>query len=88
MTTEPGQEKAGKSAYTRYREAWAILSPTQKARVMLKQRWEHRPGLGIFEEWPSLFDPNREQDENELKACRELIAERPDMFPAERGGKH
>lgn len=50
MTTEPGQEKAGKSAYTRYREAWAILSPTQKARVMLKQRWEHRPGLGIYKQ--------------------------------------
>ncbi len=32
-------------------------------------------------DWPNLFDPSREQDENELKACRQLIAERPELFP-------
>jgi hypothetical protein len=65
----------------RYQEAWAALSPTQKARVMIKQQWEACSRLGIFADWPSLFDPDREQDVDELKACRELIAERPDLFP-------
>lgn len=66
-----------------YRTAWAALSPTQRARVMLKQQWEHCSRLGVFEDWPDLFDPRREQDEDELAACRELIAQRPYLFPSE-----
>ena len=67
--------------YGRYKEAWKALSPTQKARVMLKAKWERRSLVAIHADWPSLFDPQRKQDEAELKACRELIAERPDLFP-------
>lgn len=70
-----------RTQHARYREAWAALSPTQKARVMLKQRWEACTRLAAFDDWPSLFDPDREQDESELKAWRDLIAERPDLFP-------
>lgn len=69
--------------YEKYRAAWKALSPTLKARVMLKQKGEQRSGLAVFLDWPSLFDPAREQDEDELKACRELIEERPELFPAE-----
>lgn len=69
------------SAYREYREAWKALSPTQKARVMLKQRWEQCSGLAVFQDWRSLFDPTREQDESELEACHALIRERPDLFP-------
>lgn len=69
---------------TEYREAWAKLSPTQKARVMLKQKWEQMSRIGVFSEWPSLFDPDREQSPDELAACEELIAERPELFPAGR----
>ncbi|HEX5591990.1 MAG TPA: hypothetical protein VFX35_01435 [Solirubrobacterales bacterium] len=67
--------------YAQYREAWAKLSVTQKARVKLKQQWERRSALAIFADWPDLFDPAREQDEDELKACRELIEQRPELFP-------
>jgi hypothetical protein len=69
------------SPYGLYRAAWALLNPTQKARVMLKAKWEGRSRVAIHVDWPSLFDPERKQDEDELKACRELIAERPDLFP-------
>jgi hypothetical protein len=67
--------------YQQYQEARANLSPTQLARVMLKQQWEECSALTVFFDWPSLFDPAREQDEDELKACRELIAQRPELFP-------
>lgn len=70
-----------RSQTERYREAWAALNPTQKARVMLKQKWEATSRLAVFVDWPSLFDPDREQDPSELKACQELITERPDLFP-------
>jgi len=73
--------------YDPYREAWATLNPTQKARVMLKQQWEACSRLAVFADWPSLFDPERDQDAKELKACRELIAERPDLFPELKGSK-
>lgn len=66
-----------------YRAAWAVLTPTQKARVMLKQQWEGCSRLAVFIDWSSLFDPAREQDEDELTACRELIAQRPELFPLE-----
>lgn len=69
------------TTYEKYRAARAALSPTQLARVMLKQQWERCSALSVYANWPSLFDPDREQDEDELKACRELIAERPDLFP-------
>lgn len=72
-----------RTLHVRYREAWEALSPTQKARVMMKQQWEQCTRLAAFDDWPSLFDPHREQDESELKACRELIATRPDLFPGE-----
>lgn len=72
---------AENTEYQRYREAWAALNPTQKARVKLKQGWEQCSALAVFAGWPSLFDPAREQDHNELVACRKLIAERPDLFP-------
>lgn len=74
-------EQVKKSTYEQYREAWKALSPTRKARVMLKQQWEHCTGLAAFADWPSLFDPDREQDEDELKACQDLISQRPDLFP-------
>ena len=64
-----------------FQEAWAKLNATQRARVMLKQQWEHCSRLAVFVDWPSLFDPNREQDDAEVVACQELIAERPDLFP-------
>lgn len=69
------------SEHQEYREAWAALNPTQKARVMAKQQWEKASRLAVFQDWRDLFDPDREQDESELEACRELIAERPDLFP-------
>lgn len=72
---------AENTEYQRYREAWRALDPTRKARVMLKAKWEGCSLSAIFSDWPSLFDPNREQGEGELEACRELIAERPDLFP-------
>lgn len=72
---------SGATPYGLYRAAWKALSPTQKARVMLKAKWEQRSLVAIHAVWPSLFDPERKQDERELKACRELIAERPDLFP-------
>lgn len=64
----------------KFREAWAALDDLRKARVMLKAKWEQRPIMGIWEDWPSLFDPEREQDEGEIRACEELIAQRPDLF--------
>jgi hypothetical protein len=64
-----------------YSEAWLALTPERKARVMIKAKWEQRSLRAIFDGWPSLFDPLRKQDEDELKACRELMAERPDLFP-------
>lgn len=67
--------------YGEFREAWVKLNPTQKARVMLKQKWEQCSRFAIFVDWSSLFDPDREQDAEELEACQELIAERPDLFP-------
>lgn len=67
--------------YENYRTAWAALTSTQRARVVLKQQWEQRSRFAIFHDWPSLFDPRREQDETELEACRKLIAERPELFP-------
>jgi len=48
--------------------------------VMLKAKWEQRSIMAIWEEWSSLFDPKREQDEEEIAASRELIAERPELF--------
>lgn len=68
-----------------YRAAWVVLTPTQKARVMLKQQWEHCSRLSVFQDWASLFDPRREQDEDELAACRELVTQRPDLFSSEEG---
>lgn len=65
-----------------YCKAWATLNPTQKARVKLKQGWEQCSARAVFADWPGLFDPDREQDRDELVACRKLIAERPDLFPA------
>lgn len=81
----PDQEMTseGKSQYEKYREARAALSPTQLARVMIKQQWERCSALAVFANWPDLFDADRVQDEDELKACRELIAKRPDLFPEE-----
>jgi hypothetical protein len=75
--TQPMTEKT----YQEFREAWARLSTTQKARVVLKQQWERRSRFAIFVDWSSLFDPEREQDADELKACEALIAERPELFP-------
>lgn len=69
--------------YQEYQEARKNLSPTQLARIMLKQKWEGRSALAVYEDWPSLFDPNRDQDDEELKACQELIRQRPDLFPTE-----
>ena len=63
-----------------FREAWAALDDPHKARVMLKAKWEQRSIMAIWEEWSSLFDPKREQDEEEIAASRELIAERPELF--------
>lgn len=74
------------SAYEKYSKAYAKLNITQKARVKLKQKWEQASALAIFEDWPSLFDPDREQDEGELSACRDLIRERPELFPEEAKG--
>jgi hypothetical protein len=73
MSTDP--------SYAEYREAWKKLSPTQRARVMLKQQWEQASRLAVFRDWPSLFDPDREQDADELAACNELIGQRPELFP-------
>lgn len=67
--------------YEKYKAARAALNSTQLARVMMKQQWEKCSALGVYADWPSLFDPEREQDGDELKACRELIAERPELFP-------
>lgn len=67
--------------YAEFREAWAKLNKTQKARVMLKQQWEQRSRFAIFVDWSSLFDPEREQDASELEACHALIAKRPELFP-------
>lgn len=73
-----------KPTFREYREAWAKLNPTQKARVILKQgQWEHPSGFAIFINCSSLFDPEREQDASELKACHALITERPELFPEE-----
>lgn len=66
--------------YLRYRMAWSKLNVTQKACVKMKQGWEHCSGMAVFEDWPNLFDPDREQDEIELEACRELINQRPELF--------
>ena len=38
----------GGVVYEEYRELWKALSPTQKARVMLKQKWEQRSRFAIF----------------------------------------
>ena len=67
--------------YKEFQAAWAKLSFTQKAQIKLKQRDESRSAMAIYADWPSLFDPSREQDRGELKACRELMAERPELFP-------
>jgi hypothetical protein len=80
MTTGP-EKQVEKGQFARYREAWAKLNVTQGARVKLKQGHEQCSALAVFVDWPSLFDPERVQDGDELKECCGLIYRRPGLFP-------
>lgn len=45
-----------RSTWERYQEAKEKLTPEQIERIRAKCQWEQMSWLGVFEQWPSLFE--------------------------------